>query len=537
VKKILIFAGIVISVFTQINGQDSRTLLSGKVSYITAQNIYVKFSTTEQIHTGDTIFLKADNNLVPLFIVENISSVSCVGKPIDKALVKIDDEVVVKVIVKVVSEKQISMISEAESQKPDAIKEKPDSLVKTPIVKRKQDIQGSLSFASYSNMSNLDMADSYRMRYTFSLRANNLADSRFSTESYISFSHQLKKWAEVQQNVFNALKIYSLAVRYDLSEKTNISIGRKVNPRLSNIGAVDGIQAESTIGQFTLGAVAGSRPNDLDYSINLMLLEYGGFVGHTVSTKKGRMQSSVAFFEQRNSGMTDRRFVYFQHDNSLLKKLYFFTSCELDLYKVVEGSPMNQTTLTSLYASIRYKVVKQLSLFASYDARKNVIYYETYKSFVDRLLDEATRQGFQMKIDYRPGNQISMGLSGGYRFRENDRNPNESLNGYFNINQIPWLKMSASLTANLLKTNYLDGNIFGIRLSRDIIPGKLFGELNYRFVDYKFINSDSGLIQNVAQVNLSWQIKNKFSFSLDYELTLEAVNKYHRVYVSLNKRF
>jgi hypothetical protein len=271
--------------------------------------------------------------------------------------------------------------------------------------------------------------------------------------------------------------------------------------------------------------------------VNFKLLEYGAFVGHNLTTTTGRMQSSLAFFEQRNNGPIDRRFVYFQHDNSLLKRLYLFTSCELDLYKVVEGIPKNQPTLTSLYVSLRYKVFKQLSIFASYDARKNVIYYETYKSIADRLLEEATRQGLQFRINYRPGNQVSMGVNAGYRFRDKDLNPNETLNGFLTINQLPWIKASATLTANLLKTSYLNGQLYGLRLSRDIIPGKLYGELNYQYVDYTFNNSDSKLKQNIAQANLSWQLKNKLSFSIDYELTIEPVNKYHRIYISLNKRF
>ena len=519
------------------NGQVSDYLLPGRVSYITSQNIYVKFSNTEKIHSGDTIFRQTDNKLIPLFVVENISSVSCVGKPIDKVEVKLDEEVVIKVHnesepIKKETEKPV-----AEALSPEIRKAKPDSIIKVVTAERQQDIQGSLSVSSYSNLSNTPVENSQRMRYTLSLRASNLAKSKFSAESYLLFTHKFNEWDTIRKNVFYALKIYSIAIKYDISSKTNVWFGRKINQNLSNIGAVDGLQAETTIGQFSVGAVAGSRPNDADYNINLRLLEYGAFVGHNVSAKMGRMQSSIAFFEQKNSGLTDRRFVYFQHDNSLLKKLYFFTSCELDLYKVVEGIPKNQPTLTSLYFSFRYKVFKQLSLFASYDARKNIIYYETYKSFADRLLEEATRQGLQFKINYRPGNKVSMGVNAGYRFRENDLNPNKNLNGFVTVNEVPWIKASATLTANLLKTSYLNGKIAGLRLSRDIIPGKLFTELNYRFIDYNFINSSSNLIQNIAQINFSWQLKNKISFSLDYELTIEKVSKYHRIYVSFNKRF
>ncbi len=536
-RKNLIFILAALTITIQTKGQETLSQLAGKVSYITAQNIYVKFESTENIHVGDTIFRSVDNILIPLFIVENLSSVSCVGLPLGPSDVKADDPVVAKVRIKIKKEKP--QIDQPANQiaRQDTTSTGNDSVPKPIVDKRRQSIQGSLSLSSYSNLSNTPVDNSQRMRYTLSLRANNLADSRFSVESYISFSHQLKRWAEVQANIFSALKIYSLALQYDISKKTNISFGRKVNINLSNIGAVDGLQAETSIGQMTFGAIAGSRPNDADYNVNIKLLEYGAFVGHSVLGKMGRMQSSLAFFEQKNTGITDRRFVYFQHDNSLLKNLFLFTSFELDLYKVVEGVPKNEPTLTGLYASLRYRIFKPLTVFVSYDARKNVIYYETYKGIADRLLEDATRQGFQARINYRLGVFGSLGVTGGYRFRTNDINPNENLNGYFTVNQIPGIKVSATLTANLLKTNYMDGSIYGLRLYRDIIPGKMYGEFNYRFVDYHFVNSDSRLVQNIAQANLSWQFNNKMSFSLDYELTLEEVARYHRIYVSLNLRF
>jgi hypothetical protein len=538
-KRIVVFSFLVLSAVIHIYGQQSDYLLAGKVSFVTAQNIYVKFASTDKIHIGDTIYSQSENKLVPLFTVENLSSISCVGKVIGKPDVKVDQDVVAKVHDKIEVAKpregkvdEVPVIPVVKLSAADSI-----SKAKALANKRVQNIQGSFLVSSYSNLSNTAIANSQRMRYNFSFRANNLGNSRFSAESYISFSHQLKKWSEVQANVFSALKIYSLAVKYDITNKTNIWVGRRINQNLSNIGAVDGLQAETRIGQFTMGAVAGSRPNDADYNFNFKLLEYGAFIGHNVSTKTGQMQSSFAFFEQKNNGMTDRRFVYFQHDNSLLKNLYFFTSAELDLYKVVEGVPKNSPTLTSLYLSLRYKMFKKLSLYASYDARKNVIYYETYKGIADRLLDEATRQGLQLKINYRPGNQVSMGVNAGYRFRQGDLNPNENINGFITVNQLPWIKTSATLTANLLKTSYLDGKIYGIRLSKDLVRGKLYSEFNYRYVDYSFMNSTSKLTQNIAQLNLSWQFKFKMSVSVDYELTLEGADKYHRIYLSFSKRF
>jgi hypothetical protein len=531
------FHALWLSAVISLNAQESQKLMSGRISFVTTQNVYAKFQTTRGIHPGDTVFRLLEDRLVPLFRIESISSVSCSGKAFDPASVKVDDDVFAKPSVNPVTDEKPAGKADEVPAAPATGIASPDPAGMAGKKVREQDLQGSVTVSSYSNLSNSTLDDSHRMRYTLSMKAANLANSRISAESYVTFSHRLQDWADVQDNLFHALKIYSLALKYELGAGTDIWAGRRINPKLSNIGAVDGLQTETAIGQFTLGAVAGSRPDNLDYRVNPKLLEYGGYVGHTHSNSLGRMQSSIAFFEQRNAGFTDRRFAYLQHDNALLKNLYFFTSCELDLYRVTEGIAENRPSLTSLYLSLRYRVLRELSLFASYDSRRNVIYYETDKGIADRLLDEATRQGFHLKINYRPGKQVSMGLNGGFRVREQDVEPNKNLNGFFTINQVPWLKAVGTVTVNLLKTSYLNGQVYGIRLSRDLIPGKLNSEINYRFVNYTFNQSDTGLLQNIAQANISWQMKRKISFSLDYELTIEETNNYQRIYISFAKRF
>ena len=42
--------------------EEMTNVLEGTVSYISSQNIYVKFNTTEGIETGDTLFLKINNS-------------------------------------------------------------------------------------------------------------------------------------------------------------------------------------------------------------------------------------------------------------------------------------------------------------------------------------------------------------------------------------------------------------------------------------------------------------------------------------------
>jgi hypothetical protein len=119
---------------------------------------------------------------------------------------------------------------------------------------------------------------------------------------------------------------------------------------ISNMGAVDGLQIGMKFKPVYLGLLAGSRPDYNDYSINFSLLQFGGYVYNEFSTKNGPVQSTLAFIEQTNAGKTDRRFVYLQHSNSLIRNINFFGTVEFDLYNKTKAtqdtSQVQDTTYT-----------------------------------------------------------------------------------------------------------------------------------------------------------------------------------------------
>ena len=53
--------------------------------------------------------------------------------------------------------------------------------------------------------------------------------------------------------------------------------------------------------------------------------------------------------------------------------------------------------------------------------RKNVYYYETYKSYVDSILDKETRQGMKFQANYRLFQGLVWGGNAGYRRQSDGR--------------------------------------------------------------------------------------------------------------------
>jgi hypothetical protein len=520
--------------------QSVSDTVSGEVSYKTSQSIYVRFNTTEGISIGDTLYVMEDEKLSPVLAVKYLSSTSCVGTSLTDKVIDKGTRIFAKR--KIIQETQPSIVEHQdaapETPTPVVLPEEHGEDETYPKQAKIDKLTGRISAAAYFFFGDKPEDLIQRMRYTFSMNAKQIGNTKLSAETYISFRHTINEWQEVREHFGKAFKIYNLALKYDVSEQTSVWVGRKINHNISNVGAIDGIQAEQKFKKILLGVFAGSRPDHTDYGFNSDLLQFGAYAGHLFELPNGNIQNTIAIAEQRNTGMTDRRFAYFQHTNSAIKRIYVFTSFEFDLYTMENDKPRNTFNVSSLYASIRYRPVDKLSVFGSYDARKNIIYYETYKNFIDQLLEDETRQGFRLSFNYRPFKKVSVGSSAGYRFQKENPNDSKNLHSYVTISRIPGVHVSATFSSTLIESAYLNGRVFGVRLSRDIINGKLFGELTYRLVEYKYKSAEAfPLKQSIAGANLSWRINKKLSFSVDYEGEIYNKDVSSRVYANIIQRF
>lgn len=508
---------------------------NGTVTFITSQSVYVRFNSTSQINIGDTLFVTDNGFAKPVLLVNNKSSNSCVCTRIADADLEISDSVFYKG----------KMVQEPI---PDEIPPEAPVIASVPIgdtlktaeekaVGQQQIISGRLAVSAYLNFSNTPGGNSQRMRYTTSLNAKNIAGSKLSAEYYISFIHRSDHWDEIREDVLNGLKIYNLSLNYQFNESTRLLLGRKTNSKFSSVGAIDGIQFETGFKSFSFGIIAGSRPDYQNYGYNPDLFQAGGFISHDYKNGNGNMQNTLAFVDQENSWNTDRRFLYFQHYNTLVKNMYVFGSIEFDLYKMVDDRKTNTFNPTNFYLLLRYKIIKQLTISLSYSARNNIIYYETYKAMVERLLETSTLQGISLQAQYRPLPKLSLGVKGSYRDRKEDPKPSWNADGYVTYSQVPVIKISVTGSFTYMETNYINGMIFSAGITRDIIPGKLNGGISYRRAGYNFYTNELSTAQNMAEINLNWNIYKKLMMSVYYEGTFEKENKFNRVYLNVTQRF
>ena len=524
-------------------GQTTNDASKGIITYISAQNIYVQFVNTDGISIGDTLFSMKNDNYQSALIVKEMSTISCLCVTSKDYVPAVRNQVFAKLSVIVPAEVLIQNSKEAVSVNDQVIVA---SKANTVNNKLKSSVDGRVSLSTYlNNTSDTTVNSIYRLN--LSLDARHIANSRFSAECYLSLTKKNTytpytsptdsvKLINYQMDQALDLKIYNLAVKYEIKDSLFVILGRKINPNLANIGAVDGIQFEQIGKSISYGAVIGSRPDNYSYSYNPYLLQYGAYLGYQTKKNTQISQTSVAFFNQMNNMITDRSFLYLQHSNSLFQNVNLFGSAEIDLYGIQNNKPTTTFNFTSIYGMLQWQAVNNLSMSISYDARKNLYYYETYKNYIDSVLDKETRSGLRFQLNYRPFKFLSWGGNAGCRFATATSNTSYNGYSYLTFTQLP-LDFIFRFDVTAIKANYLSGMIYGGSLSRDFFDGKLYTELSYRYVDYSSITT-AKIPESIAEINLSWQISKKLILSANFEAAFNPDNNLQgRAFINLSQRF
>lgn len=507
-------------------GQETESVLEGSVSFITSGNVYVKFNSTEAIKIGDILQLSNSDCLK----VENKSSSSVVCVPIGNCIINTGDTVTYTIVAKIpVDDPDTDVIVDP---KPTEI-----SVTEPKIPEKKsiytEEIRGRFAAASYNTFSNV-RDDRHRLLTRFTMNGEHLGDSKFSIQSNLAYRNIITPSGSRYNGRTSILNVYDLNVRFDATPTLSLTAGRKINQKASTIGAIDGLQVEKYFGNFYAGVVGGFRPDFFDFGFNSDLLQYGGYVGIESKTKDFFSQTTVGAIEQTNNNNTDRRYVFFQHYSTIASNLNLFGSMELDIF----GNSGAGSRLTNLYLSARYRFSRAANFMLSYDSRKQIIYYETFQTDIERILDDdLARQGLRARLNFRIAKPVWAGLSYSSRFQSDQQNKSDNFYGYASVSKIPKLGGRFNVSYNRNTSNYLTSNIMAVRYSRELAKNKVNGDIYFRRAAYAYENRDEEYDQNYYGLALTYRFDRTWMLSISGEMSqLDDENGY-RFYTRLIKRF
>lgn len=533
-KRVFVLVPLLAAILFPLEEVFAQEAIAGTVSFITSQNVYLRFDNTNLLQLNDTIYKTGGE---PCLILLQKSSVSCIAEPISDCELNKGDEVVYYYYPpeKKPDEERVDVLPvPADSDTTPVV-----ALPKEEVSKSKSwvdDIDGRFSFSNSTNVGEGDINS--RSLGRLSINARNIGGSKFSFYNYARFRYNSidrnsEKFTDSQ------LSFYQLALEYEPDSSITISIGRKINNRMLSVGALDGLSAEKRFRKFFVGAMLGTRPDPLNYGFNSNFFQYGAYVG-IYHGKYQQSNTSIGMIDQSNNGATDRRYLFAQHRSRISDKINLFASTELDIYQTnALGNSTSELKPTSFYMMVNYRITRKLTATASYDMRRNRILYETYSDNLENLLaNDPSRNGYRLRLNYRLTNNVFTGAGINYRNQSDGRSEFTNINAFLSFMRIPYI---GGRWSNVFATN---GNSFfqyrslSSRYTRQFLKGRLSLSPNVRYITYDYLNIDVDQIRQLyLAMDVYYDIGKNLSIGANYEYASRADVVYHRFNTSLIQRF
>lgn len=517
--------------------QESSERIEGEVTFTTSQNVYIRFGNTDQVEVGDTLYRGAER-AVPCLRIERKSSSSVIGfKILDCGLEKGD---VIFVRTKTFDEtKDEGLNNTVKTDSLDSLSSQNierDSLPPKENKGNLEKISGRLSTATYSNFSQDE--DRHRAMMRFSVNADNIRNSNFSFQAYMNYRRNFITNTELSSGQNKFFRVFNLSLKYDVNPTLSMSLGRRINSKISSVGAIDGFQIEKEFGKSYIGSFIGFRPDIFTHGVNPRLLEYGAYFGFKSDSNRLYSETTFGLLEQLNNGAIDRRYAYFQHSSTISRNLNIFASMEVDLFTDSLGASGDKPRITSLYSSVRYRFNRRIAITISHDTRKRIIFYETFRSDVEELLaDDIARQGLRIRVNISPLRNVFIGISYSKRFQSDQQNKSDNINGFVSLFGIPRLGGRLTVNFNLNHSNYLESQVLSFRYARTIINKRLEGSFYYRVVNYVYSTNENKLKQYYFGANLAYRISKTWRLSVLCESSNRSEVKATRINTKIIKRF
>ncbi len=516
---------------------------TGRVSFITPLNVYVTFENTGGITPGDTLYSGVGNTKHPVIIVKYLSSTSCAGPVVGIPDLKVGDIISAYVARPVTAKpRAASLVSAVDSGlagRAGIRNPTPSVSGEAFNVTRNQRIFGGFAANSYSNFSNLSgVSDVQRWNYSMSLYADNIEGSDFYFSNYMYMTYMSTQWKQVAADPLSSLRVFDLSLSYRTRD-FNVWAGRHVDNDISGVGPIDGIVAEERLGSFIAGEVIGSRPDFYTLGLNPALFQFGGYVTNVDTMSAGVMRNTIGAFQQYNEMETDRRFIYFQHSSAPFRSVSVYASGQIDIFKLSNGKPANEFSPVNLYFSAAYYPANQLSLNLSYTAQRNIIYYRTFGSTVDSLLESENQLRNDARIDayFRPYPFTFINVGADYSFQQGDINATRNANLSFTQSNIPLLHLTAGLSYSKIMSGFLDGSVIGISISKSLPFNSTRLTIMYSRLDYRFGGGTMKLVQDQPSFQLTTSIPGNLFLNLYYQGTYSGRASYGTLMGGISERF
>jgi len=271
-------------------------------------------------------------------------------------------------------------------------------------------------------------------------------------------------------------RAYQLALAWNpRTSPARITLGRQIALGLASVGLYDGLSAELQTSRWSGGVFTGTQPNPLTLDFSTDVVEAGGYVQRHGSNENGRLWSAtLGLSASYQNGHANREFALLQGSYSD-RRLALYASQEVDYNSAWKrATGVQAVSLTSTFATLRYRVNDGFDLQAGFDNRRNVLLYRDVVNPVTTF-DEAFRQGLWAAMYWRFSHRYQLGLDA-RRSSGGPAGTADALTATFGAERVAGTIAGLRVRTAYYRSPVLDGLLPSVALSAD--PGMLHLELS-----------------------------------------------------------
>ena len=191
---------------------------------------------------------------------------------------------------------------------------------------------------------------------------------------------------------------------------TRLTFGRQISGALASVGVFDGVMAERVQPTWSTGVFTGTQPDPLDLGLSSSIVQ-GGFYTqrHSRPGAEARWALTLGASGSYQNAHANREFAWLQ-GSYFDARLSAFVTQEVDYYRPWKLLPgMNAISPTSTFAFLQVRATEVVALDAGFDNRRNVLLYRDFVN-PETNFDDTYRQGAWGGISVRPTRRLRVGF-------------------------------------------------------------------------------------------------------------------------------
>ena len=381
--------------------------VSGRISYISAETIFISIGTRDGLASGDSLSVLRDGEYFGKLVADHVSEKTASALPVvgGLALYKVDDTVQ---FVREDGRRESQTVQTAKQRKRTATEKRTGNR----LLSQRSGPHSRVAFQLNSLSSGGSGSRTYtRPALLLESTSSSIGDAPVQHSLLMRMNNTLgnvRGVADASTRIYHAWAGISLARPVSFG----IRIGRVDVPMVGSVGLVDGAMLTAGLPKgLEVGVLAGRTPLLVLLHPLLQLdgvRSEGSKTGVLISDQSGAWgdvlyQGGLAYVRESVNAGLDREWVAHESHLAVGRLVSAGMGMELDLAAADSASPNGTTQLSNFWTNVRVHVSRDISWGVRLNAIKFVKRLETYRSVPDSLWDSAQRFGVFTDARIRSG--------------------------------------------------------------------------------------------------------------------------------------